>query len=267
MAAVRERSESERAIELVHPDFLADRVQHHAFPNPLEAESDGLLAYGGDLNSDRLLAAYAQGIFPWYEEPPILWYSPDPRALLPVGGLRINRSLARTLRRAPYEVRFDTAFREVIEACASVPRPGQTGTWIGSDMIEAYCELHRLGFAHSVETWDGAELMGGIYGVSLGAAFFGESMFSRRTDASKVALVHLVKRMEAWGFHFLDCQQHTPHTEKLGAVLVSRDQFLSDLELVLKAPTRCGSWQGAGRNDLSLIDSPTIKTHGEKASE
>ena len=266
-AAVRERSESERAIELIHPDFLAERVQNYAFPNPLEAEADGLLAYGGDLQSDRLLAAYAQGVFPWYEEAPILWYSPSPRALLPVGGLRVNRSLARTLRRAPYEVRFDTAFRAVIEACASVSRPGQTGTWIGSDMIEAYCELHRLGFAHSVETWHRDELMGGIYGVSLGAAFFGESMFARRTDASKVALVSLMKRMEAWGFHFLDCQQHTPHTEKLGAVLIARDQFLSDLARALKAPTRCGSWEGAGRGDSSLSGPAPIRTDREQASE
>ncbi|MEE3328497.1 MAG: leucyl/phenylalanyl-tRNA--protein transferase [Myxococcota bacterium] len=221
---------------------MAACVERWPFPNPLEAGSDGLLAYGGDLQSERLLAAYAQGIFPWYEEEPILWYSPDPRALLPAGGLSLNRSLRRTLRRAPYSISFDTRFREVIEACAAVPRPGQSGTWIGSDMIEAYCELHHLGFAHSVETWHEGELVGGIYGVSLGTAFFGESMFSLRTDASKVALVSLVGRIEEFGFHFLDCQQHTPHTEKLGAVLVSREQFLADLAQALKEPTRRGPW-------------------------
>ena len=247
------REEGEEG-ERLSAAFLAERVARWPFPDPLEAGSDGLLAYGGDLQSDRLLSAYAQGIFPWYEEEPILWYSPDPRAVLPVGGLCLNRSLRRTLRRAPYEVSFDRAFRSVIESCASVPRPGQSGTWIGSDMIEAYCELHRLGFAHSVETWQEGELVGGIYGVSLGAAFFGESMFSLRTDASKVALVSLMRRIEAFGFRFLDCQQHTPHTEKLGAVLVPREQFLTDLSHALEEPTRRGAWAleaGAPKEEMA----------------
>ena len=249
-----ERPESSQDLEWLPRDFVTGCVDRWPFPNPLESGSEGLLAYGGDLQSERLLSAYAQGIFPWYDEEPILWYSPDPRALIPVSDLCVNRSLRRTLRRAPYGVSFDTCFRQVIEACASVPRPGQSGTWIGSDMIEAYCELHRLGFAHSVETWHEGELVGGIYGVSLGAAFFGESMFSLRADASKVALVSLVRRIESWGFHFLDCQQHTPHTEKLGAVLVPREQFLSDLSRALEDPTRRGPWTDSLASDEPAED-------------
>ena len=239
---MRERPEHARALRLIPPEFIADLLAAADFPNPAGAGPDGLLAYGGDLDPERLLSAYALGIFPWYESPPILWYSPNPRALLRAGGLQINRSLARTLRRAPYTLTFDTQFRAVIEACATVPRPGQSGTWIGADMTRAYCELHELGFAHSVESWHEGELVGGIYGLSLGAAFFGESMFSRRSEASKVALVALMRRLEAWGFHFLDCQQHTPNTEKLGAVLVARDEFLMELARALEAPTRCGPW-------------------------
>ena len=239
---MRERSENARSVRLIPPGFIAELIRGSDFPDPSSADPDGLLAYGGDLSPERLLAAYALGIFPWYESPPILWYSPDPRAWLVAGDLRINRSLARTLRRAPYTVTCDTQFRAVIEACARVPRPGQSGTWIGQDMIEAYCELHRLGFAHSVESWLEGELVGGIYGLSLGAAFFGESMFARRSDASKVAFVALARRLEAWGFHFLDCQQHTPNTEKLGAIEVSRADFLRGLGGALQFPTRCGSW-------------------------
>ena len=240
---VTERSEGERQYRLIPPDLLRNLVDQNPFPEPRDASSDGLLAYGGDLEPGRLLAAYAQGVFPWYESSPILWYSPDPRAVLFPDALRINRSLAKNLRRNRYAVTMDSDFRGVIEACAQTPRPGQSGTWINREMIEAYCALHALGFAHSGEARGQGELVGGIYGLSLGAAFFGESMFSRRSDASKVALVTLVERMRAWGFHLLDCQAHTPHTEALGAVLWPRADFLELLAAALAAPTRCGVWE------------------------
>ncbi|MCS5635335.1 MAG: leucyl/phenylalanyl-tRNA--protein transferase [Myxococcota bacterium] len=239
---VGERSEDERQLRLLPREFIADLVAAIAFPDPRSASGDGLLAYGGDLEPERLLAAYAQGIFPWYESAPILWYSPDPRALLFPEELRINRSLAKNLRRGRYALSMDTDFRGVIEACAHIRRSGQSGTWINPDMIEAYCVLHELGFAHSVEARQDGELMGGIYGVSLGSAFFGESMFARSSDASKVAAVALVERMRAWGFLMLDCQSHTPHTERLGAVLWPRADFLDLLDRALQAPTRCGRW-------------------------
>jgi len=240
---VKERSAGERQCRLIPPEFIAELSGQHPFPDPRSGHSDGLLAYGGDLEPGRLLAAYAQGLFPWYESPPILWYSPDPRALLFPEDLRINRSLARSLRRSPYTLAVDENFRGVIEACAQAPRPGQSGTWINDDMIRAYCSLHELGFAHSVEAYAEGELVGGIYGVSLGAVFFGESMFSRRSDASKIALVALVDRIRAWGFRALDCQAHTDHTERLGAVLRPRTEFLGLLEEALEAPTRCGKWE------------------------
>jgi leucyl/phenylalanyl-tRNA--protein transferase len=239
---VTERSAAERGCRLLPAAFIAELVGQIPFPDPRRAGSDGLLAYGGDLEPERLLAAYAQGVFPWYESAPILWYCPNPRSLLFPEDLRINRSLAKNLRRGRYAVTMDSDFPAVIEACARSPRPGQSGTWINADMIEAYCALHELGFAHSVEARFEGELVGGIYGVSLGAVFFGESMFSRRSDASKVALVALVERMRDWNFQMLDCQAHTPHTEHLGAVLWPREDFLDRLAGALEAPTRCGVW-------------------------
>ena len=211
------------------------------FPDPVLADDSGLLAVGGDLSPDRLLAAYSLGIFPWYSEHyPILWHSPDPRFVLPLDRLQINRSLRRALGR--YEVTFDTAFGDVIDACASVPREGQDGTWITPEMRDAYLALHQLGFAHSVEAWRDGELAGGLYGVSLGAAFFGESMFHKRSDASKVVLVRLVERLHAWSFQLLDCQVHTAHVERLGSVNWSRDRFLKTLGQALAVPTRRGPW-------------------------
>jgi len=156
--------------------------------------------------------------------------------------LVVNRTLQKNLRRQRYEVRLDTAFEQVIDACSTAPRPGQDGTWINPDMIEAYCKLHELGFAHSAEAWLGDELVGGIYGVSLGGAFFGESMFARRSDASKVAFVHLMRQIQAWGFDFLDCQVHTDHLENLGAREWPREKFLTALERSLEKPTRRGVW-------------------------
>jgi leucyl/phenylalanyl-tRNA--protein transferase len=218
-------------------------MQQFPFPDPALADADGLLAYGGDLSPERLVSAYAHGVFPWYESDPILWFSPDPRLVLLPAELRANRSLRKNLLRRRFEVRADTAFEQVIRSCAEVPRPGQSGTWITPDMIEAYCRLHELGLAHSVESWQEGELVGGIYGVSLGAAFFGESMFARRSDASKVAFVHLVRQIEAWGFRFLDCQVYTENAARFGAASWPRDRFLRELELALEAPTRRGRWR------------------------
>ena len=214
------------------------------FPPPSEAEPSGLLAVGGDLSSARLLAAYGAGIFPWYEDPqPILWFSPDPRWLLLPTELRVSRRLARTLRQDKFEVTLDRAFGRVIRGCASARRAGAPGTWITPAMLEAYQELFALGFAHSAEAWQTGELVGGVYGVSLGGAFFGESMFTLRADASKVALVTLIRQLAAWGFDFLDCQVHTPHLQKLGARAWPREAFLSALEGTLRRETRRGPWQ------------------------
>ncbi|RMG15941.1 MAG: leucyl/phenylalanyl-tRNA--protein transferase [Deltaproteobacteria bacterium] len=212
-----------------------------AFPDPEEADPSGLLAVGGDLSPERLLAAYSLGIFPWYSEGlPILWHAPDPRFVLPLSALRVSRSLRKSMRR--YESTFDTAFREVIAACASVPRRGQAGTWITAEMKDAYVRLHELGFAHSVETWHEGELVGGLYGVSLGGAFFGESMFHRARDASKVALVRLVEQLRRWDFDFVDCQVPTAHLASLGAEAWPRARFQRALERALEKPTRRGRW-------------------------
>ncbi len=214
------------------------------FPPPEEAEAGGLLAVGGDLCPERLLLAYSSGIFPWYdEELPILWHSPDPRMVLRPGALRVSRSLRRLLRHPPFAIRLDTAFDRVIRSCAEVPRRDQDGTWITRDMIEAYNELAVLGYAHSAEAWAGDQLVGGLYGVSLGGCFFGESMFALRPDASKLAFVVLVRQLEAWSFDLVDCQVRTPHLERFGAVEWSRSRFLSALRASLQRPTRCGPWR------------------------
>lgn len=219
-------------------------AQSLRFPDPRQADAEGLVAYGGDLHPQRVLAAYAQGIFPWpySEEWPVLWYSPDPRMVLLPDDLHISRSLQKTLKQQPFEVRFDTAFAQVIRACATVPRPQQAGTWITAEMCEAYCLLHDLGFAHSAEAWADGELVGGLYGVSLGAAFFGESMFTRRPDASKVAFVHLVQHLRVWRFHFVDCQTYSAHLARFGATLWRRERFLQTLARALQEPTRRGRW-------------------------
>jgi len=213
------------------------------FPDPERfATPEGLVAWGRDLRPERLLAAYESGIFPWYEQGPVLWFSPDPRWVLRPEDLRVSRSLRKTLRRGLFRVTADAAFDAVIHACAEAVRPDQEGTWIGPDMIEAYRALHRLGFAHSVEAWAGHELAGGLYGVSLGAAFFGESMFTSRSDASKVAFVHLVEQLAAWDFDFVDCQVHTAHLERFGAAPWPRGRFLGALGRALARPTRRGVW-------------------------
>ncbi len=198
------------------------------FPPPDEAltEPNGLLAAGGDLEPERLLAAYRRGIFPWYDErQPILWWSPDPRAVLWLDGLHVSRSLRRSLRSGRFEFRVDSAFDDVVAACAA-PRPYADGTWITPDMATAYGRLHRLGWAHSFEAWHDDTLVGGLYGVALGRVFFGESMFTRATDASKVALVHAVEFLRARRFALIDCQVASAHTMSLGATNIGRSEFL-----------------------------------------
>jgi leucyl/phenylalanyl-tRNA--protein transferase len=208
-------------------------------------EPNGLLAAGGDLSPERLLEGYRHGIFPWFSDgDPILWWSPDPRMVLFPAELKVSRSLDKTLRNRRYEVRFDSAFRKVIESCAA-PRKGAPGTWIGDTMVDAYLELHRLGHAHSVETWIDGDLAGGLYGVALGGMFFGESMFSRARDTSKIALVALVSQLKAGGFGLIDCQMHTRHLETLGAREIPRSRFSSLLEELIHYPRSPGTWSGA----------------------
>lgn len=215
------------------------------FPPPELAE-EGLLAVGGDLSPKRLLLAYAMGIFPWYDEDqPILWHSPDPRLVLSADELHVSRSLERTLRRGTFRITFDTAYGRVVDACAKAPRPGQGGTWITAEMRRAYKRLHRLGYAHSAEAWRGDRLAGGLYGVSLGGAFFGESMFAREPDASKAAFVTLVRRLQAWGITLIDCQVATEHLERFGAREWPRKRFLAALHTALEQPTRTGTWAAA----------------------
>lgn len=206
--------------------------RERVFP-PLDAaliEPNGLLAAGGDLSAERILAAYRRGIFPWFSPgEPILWWSPDPRMVLIPGEFRLNRSLAKTLRNASYEVRLDTAFASVIAACAGTPRAGQAGTWITDEMRKAYIDLHHSGHAHSVETWIDGELAGGLYGIAIGKAFYGESMFSSRRDASKIALAHLCEHLKRRGFGIIDCQMETRHLASLGARPIPRREFAARL--------------------------------------
>ena len=193
------------------------------------ASPNGLLCAGGDLSPARIVDAYSRGIFPWFSDgDPILWWSPDPRMVLFPGELKVSRSLRKTLARGAFETRFDTAFRRVMQECAQ-PRDGQGGTWILPEMVEAYTALHEQGFAHSVESWRDGELVGGLYGVALGKVFFGESMFTRATDASKVALAALVERLRADGFGMIDCQQATGHLASLGARAIPREEFVKRL--------------------------------------
>jgi leucyl/phenylalanyl-tRNA--protein transferase len=217
--------------------------QELAFPPPEGADPSGVVAVGGDLRPERLLLAYSQGIFPWPAPGlPLLWHSPDPRMVLRPRELRVSRSLRKTLRRGCYRVSLDRAFGRVIRACAEIPRPGQDGTWITPEMTLAYEELHARGFAHSAEAWLGEELAGGLYGLSLGGCFFGESMFALRPDASKVAFATLVRKLAAWDFDLVDCQIHTEHLARLGAREWSRARFLRALRRSLARPTRRGRW-------------------------
>jgi len=193
-------------------------------------ESNGLLAAGGDLSVPRLLEAYRHGIFPWFNlGEPILWWSPDPRMVLIPGEFKTSRSLAKVLRNAAYEVRCDTAFEQVMRGCAA-PRGGHHGTWIHEDMIAAYCALYEIGYAHSVEVWMDGRLVGGLYGVSIGRMFYGESMFSHASNASKIALAYLARQLERWQFKMIDCQMNTAHLASLGAREISRSEFIARLQ-------------------------------------
>jgi leucyl/phenylalanyl-tRNA--protein transferase len=213
------------------------------FP-PVEHAEDGLLAVGGDLRPERLVLAYSSGIFPWYSKgQPILWHSPHPRLVLRAEDLHVPKSLRKTLRKGLFRFTLDESFPEVIEACARTPRRGQHDTWITPEMKRAYVELHRRGLAHSVETWRGERLVGGLYGVSLGAAFFGESMFTRVPDASKAAFVVLVEQLRAWGITLVDSQVYTEHVARFGATEWPRRQYLAALRRALRSPTRRGRWR------------------------
>jgi leucyl/phenylalanyl-tRNA--protein transferase len=218
------------------------------FPPPETAlrQPNGLLAAGGDLSPERLLAAYRQGIFPWFSDgEPILWWSPDPRMVLDPAELKISRSLGKVLRNKSYEVRFDTAFEQVIAACAA-PRDKQPATWIMTAMQAAYCKLHELGHAHSAETWIDGQLAGGLYGVAVGDVFFGESMFTRVRDASKIALASAVRILVQQEFKLIDCQFHTDHLESLGAKLVPRSDFLRQVRKLVHNSRSVGHWSHAG---------------------
>lgn len=213
------------------------------FPDPAHADEDGLLAVGGDLSPQRLLMAYGQGIFPWYSEnAPILWWSPDPRLILEPSKIHVPRRLERILRQGCFTFTLDTAFKRVIGLCADTPRRGAHGTWIVPEMLAAYCRLHELGFAHSVEAWSGGELVGGLYGVAMGGAFFGESMFYREPDASKAALATLMRALDRAGFTLFDCQQTTAHMLRFGGFEVPRVEFLSRLRTALELPFLRGAW-------------------------
>ena len=216
-----------------------------SFP-PLEfalREPSGLLCAGGDLTPQRLVLAYLNGIFPWYSPgEPILWWSPDPRMVLFPAEFRISRSLSKTLRKSNYRVRLDTHFKAVIRACARTPRKDQPGTWITPEIQAAYCKLHELGYAHSVETWVDETLVGGLYGIAIGKMFYGESMFAHATDASKIAIAHLVRFLEERGFGMIDCQMNTPHLASLGAREIPREEFIDRLRQLAANPPLCGRW-------------------------
>jgi len=198
------------------------------FPNPSLAEEDGLLAAGGDLSVGRLLLAYQNGIFPWYnDDTPILWYSPHERFVLFPQELKISKSMRRVLRSGRFEVTYDKSFADVIESCSATERDGQDGTWITNDMKAAYIELHCAGYAHSVEVWEDAELVGGLYGVQIGSVFCGESMFSRVSNASKAALVSLCQSEK---YTLIDCQVYTEHLESMGARMISRKEYMAALQ-------------------------------------
>jgi len=215
------------------------------FP-PLElalAEPNGLLCAGGDLSPQRLLDAYRNGIFPWYSPgEPILWWSPDPRMVLVPPEFKVSRSLRRTLRAGLLRITLDSDFAAVIRACALTRRKGQAGTWISGQMQAAYCSLHELGFAHSVEVWLGDKLIGGLYGLAIGKMFYGESMFSHATDASKIALAHLCRHLDAQGFGLIDCQMTTPHLASLGAREIARSEFVTRLRKLTAITHDCGRW-------------------------
>jgi len=214
------------------------------FPPPDHAEEEGLLAVGGDLSVERLVTAYSMGIFPWpHRGMPLLWFSPDPRMVLDAREIKLARTLKQVIRRGKFEVRLDSAFAQTMTGCAKSKRKGQRGTWISKPMIEAYTALHELGVAHSAESWLDGKLVGGLYGVCLGEAFFGESMFATEPDASKVAFATLAAQLRAWGVNLIDCQTYTDHLARFGAALIPRQQFLQRLDTAVRQPSRQGHWK------------------------
>lgn len=218
--------------------------QELLFPDPRKASDEGLLAYGGDLSPNRLVSAYSLGIFPWYDEasPDIMWWSPNPRMVLYPDRFRLSKSLRRRITRREFEIRLDSAFDQVIDACGKIPREDQGGTWITEEMQEAYTRLHQLGIAHSVECWQDDRLVGGLYGLSLGKMFFGESMFHLVTDASKVAFYYLSELSKKLNFSMIDCQMHTSHLESMGAEEISRDSYLDLIDLNPIEETKQYNW-------------------------
>ncbi|MGH8055312.1 MAG: leucyl/phenylalanyl-tRNA--protein transferase [Stenotrophomonas sp.] len=227
--------------------YLLDDASDAPFP-PAELalrEPDGLLAVGGDLSPVRLLNAYAGGVFPWFSEgQPLLWWSPDPRMVFRTDGVHLSSRFRRELRASPWRIRADTAFSDVMRACAQAPRPGQDGTWITDDMHRAYVALHQLGYAHSVEVFDGEALVGGIYGVAIGRMFFGESMFSGRSGGSKVALAALAHTLHDWGWPLIDTQVENPHLMRMGAEHLPRPDFLRRIRELVQQPADVGAWTG-----------------------
>lgn len=212
------------------------------FPDPHEANDDGIVAWGGDLSPSRLLLAYRSGIFPWYAKgDPILWWSPDPRLILNLDDFKLRRSLKKRLKH--FEIRIDTAFEKVMIACSSTPREGQNGSWILPEVVEAYSVLHDMGYAHSVEAYQEGKLVGGLYGVAIGKVFCGESMFAHVSDASKAAFAFLVEHLKVWGFEFIDAQVPTDHLKSLGAVEVSREYFLDRLKVCVHQDVDEHSWK------------------------
>ena len=223
---------------------IAPLGSSHIFPNPRHSADEGLLAYGGDLSPNRILTAYRKGIFPWYnEDDPILWWSPNPRLVLYPEEFKVNKSFRRFLRQRRYSVKFDNNFRDVIEYCSQVERNGQSGTWIIDDMKRAYIELFNMGFAHSVEVYEENILVGGLYGLSMGRVFFGESMFSLKNSASKVAFKALSDVLGSRGYDFIDCQVKNSYLVQMGARDIERDIFLDELDYALSRSSDLGSWQ------------------------
>ena len=220
-----------------------DETEFFQFPSVNKATPDGIVAMEGNLSPGMLLSAYKQGIFPWYSEgEPILWWSPDPRMVLFPEKIHISKSMQRSFKRDRFSFTMDNHFREVIDSCRRIPRKHEDGTWITGEMKDAYNHLHELGWGHSLEVWEDNELVGGLYGLSIGSVFFGESMFSRRTDASKAAFIILARVLSRLGFAMIDCQLYTPHLESLGAVKIDRKEYLGLLNNGLVADTRRGNW-------------------------
>ncbi|KOY85272.1 leucyl/phenylalanyl-tRNA--protein transferase [bacterium 336/3] len=220
--------------------FLGDELY---FPPVTRASSEGVVAIGGDLSEERLLLAYQSGIFPWFSDgEPIIWWSPDPRFVLYPQNVKVSKSMQQLFRKNTFEVTFDKSFEQVILNCKKIKREGQNGTWITDDMVAAYCSLHQKGFAHSVEVWQSGVLVGGLYGLSLGDSFFGESMFAKVSNASKYGFIALVNALEKKGFNLVDCQVHTEHLESLGAEYIPRKKFLESLKKSLQKETLQGNW-------------------------